>query len=99
MSPDSLVELSKKNLLSLNLQEMQAIQNHFAGEKRNPTDVEVEILAQTWSEHCKHKIFAANVDYTEQTSPQTAYKANIPHKIFGLFKTTIAGTTEELSKP
>jgi len=95
MSEDGLMELSRQNLLSLNLQEMKAIQTYFTAEGRNPTDVEVEVLAQTWSEHCKHKIFAADVEYTEDggRTPQ------IPNKISSLFKTTIAGTTKELPKP
>ncbi|MGZ3797917.1 MAG: phosphoribosylformylglycinamidine synthase subunit PurL, partial [Pseudobdellovibrionaceae bacterium] len=95
MKDEDLVELSKKNLLSLTLPEMRAIQNYFTQEKRNPTDVEVEILAQTWSEHCKHKIFSADVEYSEESSQ----KAKIPSKISSLFKTTIAGTTKELPKP
>jgi len=95
MSEDQLVEFSRKNLLSLTLAEMQAIQSHFKSEKRAPTDVEIEILAQTWSEHCKHKIFAAQVEYSEEGGDASA----IPAKISGLFKTTIAGTTKELPKP
>jgi phosphoribosylformylglycinamidine synthase II len=95
MNDDELVDFSRKNLLSLTLNEMKAIQTHFNKEKRNPTDVEIEVLAQTWSEHCKHKIFAANVEYTE-AGPQ---KSKIPSRIPGLFKTTIAGTTKELPKP
>ncbi|WP_413290959.1 AIR synthase-related protein [Bdellovibrio sp. HCB337] len=95
MNDDQLVEFSRKNLLSLTLNEMKAIQSHFRSEKRNPTDVEIEILAQTWSEHCKHKIFAAEVSYSESTS----VKSNIPSHISGLFKTTIAGTTKEIPKP
>lgn len=95
MSEDQLVELSRKNLLSLTLSEMKAIQNHFKAEQRHPTDVEIEILAQTWSEHCKHKIFAAEVEYTEETT----IPSKIPARISGLFKTTIAGTTKEIPKP
>jgi phosphoribosylformylglycinamidine synthase II len=95
MNESELVDFSKKNLLSLNLAEMIAIQTHFKSEKREPTDVEIEVLAQTWSEHCKHKIFAAQVEYREETSS----KSTIPNKINGLFKTTIAGTTAELPKP
>ncbi|MBC7371488.1 MAG: phosphoribosylformylglycinamidine synthase [Bdellovibrionaceae bacterium] len=95
MNETQLKELSQKNLLSLNLNEMLAIQSYFKSEKREPTDVEIEILAQTWSEHCKHKIFAADVEYTEETT----HKVGIPNKIAGLFKTTIAGTTKELPKP
>ena len=95
MSDIQLRELSQKNLLSLNLAEMNAIQNYFKSEKREPSDVEIEVLAQTWSEHCKHKIFAADVEYTEEATE----KIGIPGKISGLFKTTIAGTTKELPKP
>ena len=49
-----LLRISQDGLLSLNLTEMQAIQSHFAGISRDPTDVEIETLAQTWSEHCVH---------------------------------------------
>ena len=35
------------------------------GLPENPTDIELECLAQTWSEHCKHKIFNALIDYEE----------------------------------
>ena len=52
---DELSRISQEGLLSLNLAEMQAIQAYFAKLKRNPTDVELETLAQTWSEHCVHK--------------------------------------------
>ncbi len=45
-------------LLSLNLQEMKAIQSYFDRQGRNPTDIELETIAQTWSEHCKHKTFS-----------------------------------------
>jgi phosphoribosylformylglycinamidine synthase len=107
MSDEALVEFSKKNLLSLTLSEMKAIQNYFRDEGRDATDVEIEVLAQTWSEHCKHKIFAAHVDYSEATevasanSPASAtgLVTAIPAKIKSLFKTTIAGTTAELPKP
>ena len=55
-SEDSgLLEISRKGLLSLNLQEMKAIQSYFDRLGRDPTDVELETIAQTWSEHCKHK--------------------------------------------
>ncbi len=95
MTDEGLMQLSRQNLLSLTLSEMKTIQTYFAGEKRDPTDVEVEVLAQTWSEHCKHKIFAADVEYTEEGGKTPP----IPAKISGLFKTTIAGTTKELPKP
>ena len=63
--------MSKKGTLALTLEEMKAIQGYFRvaegraeyGLSANPTDVELEVLAQTWSEHCKHKIFSAIIDY------------------------------------
>ena len=60
-----LSEISKSGQLYLNLDEMKAIQNHFKKEKRNPTDVELETIAQTWSEHCRHKTFRGTIRYRE----------------------------------
>lgn len=62
-----LENLSRKNTWALSLAEMKAIRAYFAkrppasGLPSNPTDVEMEALAQTWSEHCKHKIFSAHI--------------------------------------
>lgn len=50
-----LEEISARGQLSLNLQEMLSIQKYFRSIKREPTDVELETIAQTWSEHCVHK--------------------------------------------
>ena len=61
-----LTQMSKKYLLSLNLAEMQTIQRYFQTKKRNPTDVELETIAQTWSEHCKHKTLAGSVEFRVQ---------------------------------
>lgn len=55
-----LQELSKDRLF-LNLEEMKIIQDYFIKIKRDPTDCEVEVLAQTWSEHCVHKTFNARL--------------------------------------
>lgn len=57
---DELMELSKDKLF-LNLDEMQVIQQYFQKLKRDPTDCELETIAQTWSEHCAHKTFKANL--------------------------------------
>jgi phosphoribosylformylglycinamidine synthase II len=48
--------------LGLGLSELKAIRSHFHRLGRWPTDVELEALAQTWSEHCKHTIFANPLD-------------------------------------
>ena len=65
MTARQLLELSQKGLLALNLEEMQTIQSYFQDQQREPTDVELETLAQTWSEHCSHKTFKASIVYRE----------------------------------
>jgi phosphoribosylformylglycinamidine synthase len=75
-SDEALVRISRERILSLTLEEMRCIREQFsredflqaraqAGLGASPTDVELECLAQTWSEHCKHKIFNAAIDYEE----------------------------------
>ncbi len=94
-SDEALLELSRKRLWALNLGEMRTIRAHFQeaslareelGLATSPTDVEIECLAQTWSEHCKHKIFNATVTYSDNDGP--------PETIRSLFKTYIRGATE-----
>ena len=60
MSDEDLMALSKDKLF-LNLEEMKVIQNYFQKVRRDPTDCELETLAQTWSEHCAHKTFKAKL--------------------------------------
>src|SRR5437667_10557081 len=83
-----LLEISRQALLSLNLQEMKTIQSYFDRLGRNPTDVELETIAQTWSEHCKHKTFGAVIEY-EETGRGTRVYDN-------LLKATILKATQEL---
>ena len=64
MNDDALLELSKSGQLYLSLAEMQTIQAHFQQLDRDPTDVELETIAQTWSEHCSHKTLAGRIDYS-----------------------------------
>ena len=59
-----LAELSRQRLLSLDVTEMRAIQAHFESCRRDPTDAELETLAQAWSEHCVHKTFKAQIRLT-----------------------------------
>lgn len=68
MSDAELLGLSQDKLF-LNLEEMQVIKNYFQGIDRDPTDCEIECIAQTWSEHCGHKTFKAKllVDGQEKT--------------------------------
>jgi phosphoribosylformylglycinamidine synthase len=66
--------------------ELQTITTYFDKEKRNPTDVELETLAQTWSEHCVHKTFKSKVRLGNTV-------------IDNLLKSTIMKATDELAKP
>ena len=61
------MEISKygingRGALNLSLEAMKAIQAHFKKINRNPNDIELETLAQTWSEHCKHNILSSPID-------------------------------------
>lgn len=66
ISDQDLLKLSDERCLALSLDELKTIQNYYKDLGRSPSDVELEILAQTWSEHCKHKIFGAEITYKEK---------------------------------
>jgi len=77
LSDEKLEKISKKNVWSLNLEEMKALKTYFEksdvieerkriGLSKKPTDVEMEVLAQTWAEHCKHKIFNGTFEYADK---------------------------------
>ncbi len=98
VSDDELLNISKEMLLSLDLREMQAIQAYYQNQlvslaRKNhgmpalPTDCELEVIGQTWSEHCKHKEFNATISYTDL---ETGEKKTI----HSLFKTYIRRSTE-----
>lgn len=98
---EGLMEISTQRLLALDLKEMETIKSYFndpqvvqkregMGLKDGPTDVELEALAQTWSEHCKHKIFNGIIHYTDETGKTIM--------IDSLFNTYIKGSTEEIRK-
>ncbi len=77
---DELLELSRFMKLSLSREDMLAVQKIYADWGREPTDVELEVIAQTWSEHCKHRIFGATIEHTLDGETET---------IHSLFKTYI----------
>jgi phosphoribosylformylglycinamidine synthase II len=87
LSPAELNELSQKSFWALSETEMLVIQKHYGD--RPVTDVEIEVLAQTWSEHCKHKIFGAIIDYEDEKEKFT---------VESLFKTYIQKPTFDLQK-
>ena len=62
LDDDGLIKLSKEKDLFLNLVEMQTIQKYYQQLGREPTDIELEAIAQTWSEHCVHKTLKSSVD-------------------------------------
>jgi len=62
-SEEQLLSISRERDLFLNAAEMCAIQEHFSHLRRQPTDVELEMIAQTWSEHCSHKTLTGLVEY------------------------------------
>lgn len=95
----ALMDLSRKMVLALTLDEMRAIRDHYldpavqaqrqaAGLPAEPSDIELEVIAQTWSEHCKHKIFNARIVYDDNGTHR---------EIKSLFKTCVRATTMELS--
>jgi phosphoribosylformylglycinamidine synthase len=66
MDDASLERLSLEGQLYLSLVEMQTIQAYYRSLDRDPTDVELETLAQTWSEHCSHKTLAGRIHYRDE---------------------------------
>jgi len=90
VSDDKLIKIGKSGItnpdgstrgpLALDINYLKTIRNYFKGKKRNPNDIELESLAQTWSEHCKHIIFANPIDEIKD----------------GLFKTYIKNATKEI---
>jgi phosphoribosylformylglycinamidine synthase len=86
LGDEKLLETSRNGALALNLVEMRAIQAHYRTIGREPTAAELETLAQTWSEHCKHKTFTSIVEMDGQ-------------RIDNLLKQTIKAATLELALP
>ena len=89
-SPKELRAFGDSRHLSLNDAEWAAIQAHFKGLKREPSLAELETIAQTWSEHCKHKTFTSPIRYAEGRKVRV---------IKNLFQETIVAATEAVRKP
>ena len=84
---DDLLELSQAMKLSLSREDMLAVQEIYKGWDREPTDVELEVIAQTWSEHCKHRIFGATIEHEVDGEKET---------VDSLFKTYIKDVSERI---
>lgn len=65
MNDQQLETLSREGQLYLNLTEMQTIQKYYVDQAKDPTDIELESVAQTWSEHCSHKTLAGRIHYRD----------------------------------
>ncbi len=102
LGDDGLERLSRGAHLFLSLAEMRAIQAHFQGLDREPTDLELETLAQTWSEHCVHKTLRSAIVYrgaplpTPDGATPSAAGAEETRHYDNLLKDTIVRATEEL---
>ena len=93
LTDDGLKRLSRDGHLFLSLDEMRAVQAYYREAGREPTDVELETVAQTWSEHCVHKTLKSAVDVTERDA---AGNVTGTRRYANLIKETIFGSTVEL---
>jgi phosphoribosylformylglycinamidine synthase subunit PurSL len=107
----ALTKMSREAHLFLSLDEMRAVRDYFVSVGREPTDVEVETIAQTWSEHCVHKTLKSTIRYTEpahnatpamcsegfiHARPGHARNADGSITITNLLKSTVAAATRTL---
>jgi phosphoribosylformylglycinamidine synthase II len=81
-----LEEINRELALGFSAEELEAIQAYFKKENRNPTDVELQTISQSWSEHCCHKTFKGKIDLDGKT-------------INSLFKTYLAKATKQIKAP
>ncbi|MHC4340234.1 MAG: phosphoribosylformylglycinamidine synthase subunit PurL [Planctomycetota bacterium] len=89
LSDTELVAISQRHTLALNAEEMRVIRDHFETLGRAPRLGELETIAQTWSEHCKHKSLTSPIEYTEDGKTE---------RIDGLLQGTVFGATRKLDK-
>ena len=98
----ALMKISSDGILSLSLEEMRTIRNHYLrddvkahraelGLPEWPTDVELECIAQTWSEHCSHKIFAGTIEYKDEETGER-------ETIHSLYKTYVKASTKKVAE-
>ena len=82
-----LMHLSKTGQLYFSLPEMKTVQAHFAKLGRHPTDIELETIAQTWSEHCSHKTLGGRIEYRDE---------NGTRQFTSMLKETIFAATKKI---
>ncbi len=96
LDEEGLVRLSREGQLYLTLVEMQTIQAHYEGLGRDPTDIELESIAQTWSEHCSHKTLAGRIHYRGPASDGTPDGDERQYE--NMLKETIFAATQTIRK-
>ncbi|HUS90721.1 MAG TPA: phosphoribosylformylglycinamidine synthase subunit PurL [Phycisphaerae bacterium] len=92
LDDDALRKLSDDNEMFLNLTELRCIRDYYRRIAREPTDVELEMIAQTWSEHCVHKTLKSDVLVRDLAG-------NEVERFENLIKSTIFDVTQRLAKP
>ena len=85
-TPEQLAEINSELALGFSAEELSVIQAYFKKENRNPTDVELQTISQSWSEHCCHKTFKGKIQLDGK-------------EINSLFKTYLAKATKEIRAP
>ncbi len=107
LTNQQLLDLSTDRRAALDLAEMQAIQAYYRKIDRDPTDVEFETIAQTWSEHCVHKTFKARVVISNSVNgnsqspianPQVPI-INYPSEVDSIIKTYLKSATDKINAP
>ena len=96
LSDEALLAISREKTLALDLVEMQTVRDHYAGLGRAPTALELETIAQTWSEHCKHKTLTGPIAFVEKDA-QGAVVREVQWT--NLLKQTVFAATAELDLP
>ncbi len=110
LDDDALVRMSREAHLFLSLEEMRCIRDYYREAEREPTDVELETLAQTWSEHCVHKTLKSRIRYSQEVDPGSGFRVSEIDsdrpghvvnedgtvEIDNLLKSTIAAATKKL---
>lgn len=104
LDDDALMRLSREAHLFLSLDEMRAIRDEYRTLERDPRDIELETLAQTWSEHCVHKTLKATIRFDGELPARPGGGERPGHElqddgsvvINNLLKSTVAAATHEL---
>ena len=93
LNDDGLMKISTERRAALNLDEMKTIQAYCLREQRDLTDIEFEMLAQTWSEHCVHKTFKSRVTVEQDDASDPRFPQEYNH----LFNQTIRAATRDIN--